>query len=518
MGIPSFYRHLCRKYPRLIARGSGPRPSWFCLDFNCAMYHVLRRFSAENPFAAASSPRAWEDKFCAAIADYLDELIGLAKPTEGVYVSCDGVVCAAKRKQQRLRRFKGPWMAAQEAALRPAVETPATNSWDQNALTPGSDFMARLNACLTAAAPRLQSRHGVSVAVSTTHEPGEGEHKLLRRMREVRPTSCTIYGLDADLILLSLLLRADTGADIRLLREAQEFESNGAHDEWRTLTVTGLADVMLPRGPAYVRDFVAAMSLLGNDFLPRSLTKTVRDQGIPLLIATLQRAVWSHGTWLVNDAAHIHREALLSIMREWAGTEETDMYVAAADARRRSRVGGGDALQAWSSLPAQWATLTRILHADGTRLIADWRRVVREDWRAGDAHEYLQGIAWVWDYYQGRTVDQGWYYAAHLPPLWSDIVTILEQEKGATLHPPPVTYPTHLPEWLHLLSVLPVDSVRRLVPADKHTLMDKATHFWPAAWSLFDVGRTQMWECEPVIPVIPERVLRSWGNEVTATK
>jgi 5'-3' exonuclease len=513
MGIPSFYRHLCRRFPTLVNRGPGPSPEWLCLDFNCAMYHVLRSYSDEHPYSVDGGVR-WEAGLCKAIATYMEELVRLVKPTKGVYVSCDGVVCAAKRKQQRLRRFKGPWTSAAEAEVRRmAGATTADDGerWDQNALTPGTAFMRQLGDVLTAAGRHLQ-RGGLTVTVSTTAEPGEGEHKLLRLMRTVRPATCTIYGLDADLILLAMLLRAETGADVRLLREAQEFE-RAAPGEWRNLHVTKLVEVLVPADK--VRDYVATMTLLGNDFLPRSLTQTVRDDGIPKLITVLKREVWGRGLVIVGTDGRIQRAGLLALVSAWAATEEGDMLAAAQEAvkiaGRPTGIGENaatTALKAWNALPAQWATLTRILDPCRTRLIPDWRRIYRETWHSGDATSYVAGVAWSWDYYAGRTVDLGWHFHEHLPPLWSDVAAALRSSTDAVISPPPLTYMEALPEWLHLLSVLPVDSVRRLLPADKHGLMTEASYYWPSSWSLFDVGRTQMWECEPVIPVIPEAVLR----------
>jgi 5'-3' exonuclease len=532
MGIPSFYRHLCRRFPALVNRGPGPAPEWLCLDFNCAMYHVLRSYSAEHPYSVSGEAQ-WEAGLCKAIAAYMEELVGLVKPTKGVYVSCDGVVCAAKRKQQRLRRFKGPWTSAAEAEVRRMAGGTVEDSerWDQNALTPGTAFMGQLGDVLTAAGRQIQSKtKGLTVTVSTTAEPGEGEHKLLRLMRSVRPATCTIYGLDADLILLAMLLRTETGADVRLLREAQEFETGrkpnrhintgsagdferAKEGEWRNLHVTKLIEVLLP--PDKVRDYVATMTLLGNDFLPRSLTQTVRDDGIPKLIAVLKREVWDHGLVIVGTDGRIQRAGLLALVSAWAATEEGDMLAAAQEAvkvaGRPTGIGenaADTALRAWNALPAQWATLTRILAPCRTRLVPDWRRIYRETWRAGDATSYVAGVGWTWDYYAGKPVDLGWHFHEHLPPLWSDVATLLCSSTDATVAPPPLTHTEALPEWLHLLSVLPADSVRRLLPPDRHKLMTEAPYYWPSSWSLFDVGRSQMWECEPVIPVIPEAVLR----------
>jgi 5'-3' exonuclease len=539
MGIPSFYRHLCRRYPRLIGAGAGRPAEWLCLDFNCAMYHVLRKLPA------GSGP-VWEAGFRAAICDYMRTLVTVARPTQGVYVSCDGVVCAAKRRQQRLRRFKGPWTAQAEAAVRSgAVVTvdlegevvagelaSAGPAWDSTALTPGTVFMDALGADLQAAGRALATESRLEVIVSTTAEPGEGEHKLLAAMRARRPRSCTIYGLDADLILLALLLDAETGCDVALLREAQEFEGGrGGRDSeggFRHLNVRALGNALVgieggvSARAARISDYVATMSLLGNDFLPRSLTRTVRDDGIPGLLDVLRREVWSARQSVVCPVTgRLLRSGVAAVVRTWASSEEADMLRAVdgalAERGSRGRVAAGkegdpaeEEVAAWQALPARWCALGRLKSVKTGGLLPRWRSVVREDWRAGaDARGYLEGLAWVWDYYSGRTpVCQGWVYDQHLPPLWGDVLAGLEAGAETYLEAPTVRWAEGLTPWIHLLAVLPAASARRLLPAAKLGLLETAPWYWPTEWSLFDVGRTQMWECEPVLPLIPEGVLR----------
>lgn len=503
------------------------------------MYYVLRQMP---PVSSAPSQHVWEGQFCEAIASYMAQLVTLAAPTRGVYVSCDGVVCAAKRKQQRLRRFKGPWLAAAEAAVRreaggaaaaaaeercnsrttvtaEAAPLLSESRWDQNALTPGSAFMERLGGTLIDAGRLLAKKTSLKIHVSTTSEPGEGEHKLLAHMRAVRPATCTIYGLDADLILLSMLLRVDTGANVRLMREAQEFERGGGEGEWRSLDVSALADVTLGGRPDRVRDYVAAMSLLGNDFLPRSLTHTVRDDGIPFLIRSLEKSVWGAGLSLVGDDGGLNRGALLALLRPWAAMEEQNMLAAVKDAVKASRRPAGigatpeeTALREFNAQPARWCAVRALLDPrNSEQLIPGWRDLYRGQWRAGNVGEYVAGLAWTWDYYSGRPVDLGWFYEAHLPPLWSDVVAALERSADVMLSAPALRFTEPLPAWLHLLSVLPADSARSLLPTNRQLALQKAPWYWPTSWSLFDVGRSQIWECEPVIPVPPESVVRGWA-------
>ena len=437
-----------------------------------------------------------ESEFMDAIADYMEEMIGMVAATEGVYVSIDGVVCAAKRRQQRLRRFKGPWMATIESRVK---DVPLTEKWDQNALTPGTPFMARLADVLAVRCRRLSAR-GIPVILSSAAEPGEGEHKLMTHLRRVRPKTVTIYGLDADLILLAMLLGAETGASVRLLREAQEFETGrrpvsnkasasgtadfeqGSGDTWRTLNVTELAEVLLG-SPERIKDYVAAMSLLGNDFLPRSLTRTVRDEGIPRLIADLER-VWAAGGQIVDGG--LSAEGLIVLLEPWAEHEQEDLRLAVVAGEREAR----RARDEWESLPARWASVTRMDYAS---------------WHPGSAAAYVAGLAWVWDYYCGRPVDLGWSFDEHLPPLWSDIVA--ELKANGAVKPPPLRYTDYLPAATHLFAVLPAASMARLLPSHLG-LIDRMPWYWPTDWSLFDIGRTQLWECEPVIPVLSDAVLR----------
>jgi 5'-3' exonuclease len=474
------------------------------------MYYVLRKM---RPLAEAPSRSIWETEFCDAIAVYMAELVTLGNPVKGVYVSCDGAVCAAKRRQQRLRRFKGPWIAALEAEITGKPQATA-ETWDQNALTPGSAFMAQLGAVLKATGARLAKSLKLEVIVSTTEEAGEGEHKLLAHMRLVRPMTCTIYGLDADLILLAMLLGADTGAfSVRLLREAQEFEARDS-DGYRNLDVNALTGAILPFvSPRRIRDFVAAMSLLGNDFLPRSLTHTVRDDGIPDLVNALEEHVWTAGYSIVAVDGSISRVGLTALMKAWAATEERDLVVTAMAARKASQRFAGlgatpeeTALKEWNAQPARWATVCQILNFTKNELRSTWK-LIYSRWHPGTAADYLQGLAWTWDYYSGRPVDQGWFFDEHLPPLWSDVAAALAASSDP-IRAPPVVYDKPLPDWLHLLAVLPAASVATMLTEKAQRIMAAHAHYWPSAWSVFDVGKGQMWECEPVIPVIPETVLR----------
>lgn len=120
--------------------------------------------------------------------------------------------------QQRARRFKTKKAAleAAEAAAMRGEPPPDTEPFDSNCITPGTEFMDRLIAHL-----RFFIRKKIAedaewqrpvVILSGPDVPGEGEHKIMEYMRirkaspEYMPNErhC-MYGLDADLVMLSLV-------------------------------------------------------------------------------------------------------------------------------------------------------------------------------------------------------------------------------------------------------------------------------------------------------------------------
>lgn len=527
MGIPSYYRSLIRRYPKIISGGAGSRAKWLCLDFNCAMYYVLGK---QPPFPSPAKQTQWEQNFRKEICDYLRQLVQIANPVEGVYVGVDGVVCAAKRRQQRLRRFKRPWEDSVMKRLNNPTETEI--KWDSTALTPGTDFMDQLGKDLCLTGDAIREETGLDVIISTASEPGEGEHKLMKQMRSIRPNSCTIYGLDADLILLALLLGAETESKVLLLREAQEFEYRDAGGGFRNLNITDLGHAITETSTTFdenycrrIRDYVASMSLLGNDFLPKSLTRTIRDSGVESLLEILKKEIWIMNKNLIcPETNQIQTEELRKIIEKWAETEESDMIraVQAAIAARTRPIRVMDetqrAIEEWKMEPSRWCSIARIWNPTSSSLCADWREIVRSQWGSGNGtpEEYLAGLAWIWDYYNGKPVCQGWVYDCHLPPLWGDLLSVLKDPltRPLLLEPPKIRYEAPLSAWIHLLSVLPESSVRSLLPDKrKQSLLFTHPWYWQSSWSLFDIGRTQMWECEPVIPLIPEALLRKIDSD-----
>ena len=203
MGIPSYYKKLVTVLPSLIKR-SHPDGciDWFFMDFNCLIYHCLHRAPV---YPGDHQKDEWEAQLIQCVIQYTLKVVRQVDPKKGVYIAIDGVVPMAKMRQQRLRRFKSVWLQASAPA--------GTVKWDTNAITPGTAFMKKLHAA-------LEEMIRGNWVLSSSDEPGEGEHKIMAAWRSGRYTGpCAVYGLDADLIVLSLLGQSDS---IWLFREEIE--------------------------------------------------------------------------------------------------------------------------------------------------------------------------------------------------------------------------------------------------------------------------------------------------------
>ena len=484
MGIPSYYKKLVTVLPQLIQR-SHPTDAvdWLFMDFNCLIYHCLPRAPV---YPGHSEKDEWEAEFIRCIVTYCLKMVQRVDPKVGVYLAIDGVVPMAKMRQQRLRRFKSVWFH----------ENTTDQRWDTNAITPGTLFMKKLHAA-------LESIRKASWTLSTSDEPGEGEHKIMAAWRTGAYNGpAAVYGLDADLIVLSLLRQS--ASPVWLFREEVEkgsmvYDADGEEQtEWFSIDV--LRDWLTTNVDdkhGFLLDYAFAMSILGNDFLPSSLGLKMRDDGHVELLSLLRDS--RHVPLIYPMTQEISLEGVQHLFRCLSGNEESRIERSIRKKQMfchgATETGLGEnnwplhhleenILMTDRSLAPDWKTTYAALFSGNRKMVVN---------------QYLYGIQWIWAYYRGHINDVcfNWYYPYSLPPLW-------EWLREASLPEFPneiLVRAQDIRPVEQLAIVLPLESWSLIPPCAERRFPSLAPQFYPSKYSFESMGKRFFWECESLIPL-----------------
>lgn len=546
MGIPSYYKSLVNRIHGIVYNSCKEEINWLWIDFNCIVYHCLHRKDSQccgtnhttlRPYPGDDDKALWEKELLESVVQYCTNIVKKVSPTDGVFIGVDGIVPMAKMRQQRVRRFKSAWMRENILSVGEDYEKAACGpQWDTNAITPGTEFMEKLFNRMTIL---VNSKKGWKL--SSSFEPGEGEHKIMEQWRTgAYPGNYAVYGLDADLIVLSLLNRADH--NVWLFREVVEagvIQYNEDGEEkfcWFDvvkLHETIFGDIPDAKRQRCVSDYCCAMSLLGNDFVPSALGLKIRDKGYEFL-STILRKMWADQSsvhLVEEDGQKLSYDGLCYLFKELAESEEGRICASVSskikqgnmsEVRRLSKqevVGHTD----WPLYEVDESVLVRASYSAGHiptyKLVPKWKEIYLRKWfsSTGDSMAlcgaYLYGLQWIWAYYTGNTssVCYNWHYPWSLPPLWCWLRDHCKSEKCLS------SFPNHIslrrddicPEE-HIALVLPLESWS-LVRGPHKNLPMKHPWLFPSSYKFFSAGKRWFWETEAEIPVLSIAELKRGG-------
>ncbi len=262
MGIPVYFKTLIQKYQdSILLKDKLENINSLFLDLNCAIHPCCHGETDETIMI---------DK----IISKIEELIEYTQVSDLLYIAIDGVPPKGKMKQQRMRRYK----SVLENKL-----------WDTNSISPGTYFMKTLNHKLKLFVKNKQTIK--KIILSDTTERGEGEHKILQYIKKNNIQKSVIYGLDADLIMLSIVSQKE---NIYLLRERTEYNIEDTKNDYIYLMIDQLKqfickDIGVSAPDKIVlNDYIFMCFLLGNDFINHLTSLNLRYKGYDYLMKTYQ--------------------------------------------------------------------------------------------------------------------------------------------------------------------------------------------------------------------------------------
>jgi 5'-3' exonuclease len=295
MGIPAYFKSITRKYGGII-ENKKPKCSRLFLDLNCAI-HTCANSVLQQP---KTSKEQIEHDIIQHSIHYIHQLIFYVQPDELVYIAIDGIPPRSKISQQQKRRYVSSWKNDIINSKKQQLKIEYAD-WDTNAITPGTEFMNKLSSHLHDHFDTFAHDNSIKfqVILSDSNEKGEGEAKILDHIKTTPPPKLCdiIYGLDADLIMLSLLSHKN---NIYLLREPVHYDQRTQASNSYPFLFLNIAllkkyiayDILkndFEKAPSHlvnnvVWDYVVLCFMQGNDFIPPLSYLKIRNNGIDLLL------------------------------------------------------------------------------------------------------------------------------------------------------------------------------------------------------------------------------------------
>lgn len=347
MGIPRFFRWITERYPLalefVIGETCEPNKKWdrttgeqcesgavpavyeeydnLYLDMNGIIHGCTHEADGKFSFEITT----------ANVFKCISKIVAVIRPRKLLFIAIDGVAPRSKMNQQRSRRFnadreRNSAAAATEGENSSSDSDKPVSDFNSNAISPGTEFMEKLNQALQAFIAMKQSEDPIwkklCIVYSGHNVPGEGEHKILDFIRKLRvqpnynpETSHCIYGPDADLILLGLgthekyvsILREET-----ISREAiKRNKGRGIPNKFQVVHLAMIREyIELEFRPAFVKrkfevnrvvdDFIAIMCFIGNDFLPGLPGIGIEENSVETMFSIYKECIDSFTGYLTD--------------------------------------------------------------------------------------------------------------------------------------------------------------------------------------------------------------------------
>ena len=453
MGVPSYFAYIVKNYPNIIKRyhKSSLNVDNLYLDCNSIIYDVYAKMKTDNLTESIASA------IIKGVIVKIEYYIATIEPKKQVIVAFDGVAPVAKLEQQRIRRYK-TWY--QNEISKEIFKKDKPDVWNTTAITPGTKFMAELNAGVSAHFSKLlvpTLMKGPNITVSGSNHVGEGEHKLFDYIRQNPEKHAdevsVIYGLDADLIMLSIN-HLPISPKTYLFRETPQFigsiDSELEPDADYFLDIPQLTEAIVlfmnnnvkmteeqklsesQRNKVY--DYIFLGFFLGNDFMPHFPAINIRTGGVDKMM-NAYKATIGPGENLTNGKV-IYWNNVRKMIQFLVNLEEQYIIVDHKSRNSKERhlmpTAGTTPEEKFKRFEA-----TPVFDRDMEKYINPVKPYWQSRYYRGlfgiksdtnDAQKkdiavnYLQGLEWTMKYYTSGCVDWRWRYKYNYPPLLQDLI------------------------------------------------------------------------------------------------
>ena len=429
MGIPAYFSYIIKNHQRIIHEKIPSKIDSLYMDCNSIIYDAVRMVELQKENSEVN-----HDNIIVKVIQLIEYYIQLIKPSKKVYIAFDGVAPFAKMQQQKTRRYKTEYITRTTAD----INIKDTNTFSTLEITPGTVFMNKLSKYIKRKFQEL-GNSSINIIVSTSEDPGEGEHKIVEHMRQFpnQEESIAIYGLDSDLIMLAIF-HYTLFKNVYICREAPEFHLDNTTPDVNNkqllfMDIGVLSDsILIEMGAStkrHVCDYVFICFMLGNDFLPHFPALNIRTHGIQRLLDIYKVHISNYkDRYLVDVEKHkINWRHMNTFIQELAKNEH-EWILQEYKIRDRERffpeITPEQKEYAFQCIPMIYRGDEKYICPTESFWEERYYKVLfNNTTKIRDiCINYIEGLEWVFKYYTVGCTDWRWKYSHSHAPLLKDLL------------------------------------------------------------------------------------------------
>jgi 5'-3' exonuclease len=299
-------------------------------------------------------------------------------------------------------------------------------------ITPGTELMLYLSRY-------VNKKFKSNIKVSGSDVEGEGEEKLFKYIREKgkKEEKTVIYGLDADLLMLSIFNHEKT--NVYVYREAPEFAKSLNTDlengKSYILNINefclSILNEMGCSDRARIYDYAFLCFMLGNDFLPHFPALNIRTNGIYNLLTAYKETIGLSKNHFIIQNGEIQWDQLKKVI-QWMALRENGWIRSEFIKRGEIRINtNGDKESIFNNVPLIYREVEQYINPMEFKWEKRYYNTLFEDTDKIDniCKNYFEGLEWVFRYYTDNCYDWNWKYNYNYPPLLVDLAVFTPKSK-----------------------------------------------------------------------------------------
>lgn len=532
MGVPSYFSWILKNIKKyglkpVLHPNLPDNVDRLYLDYNCGIHRICRQFAdlSENDMIIKNLL-------------FIEELIKYTNPHNLVYIAIDGSVPFAKCKQQRYRRFKTVKENIDIKNIKKKFGVIEDHdNVDYNMISPGTEFMINLSESIKKEFEtwKLKYPH-LNFILSDSLVPGEGEHKIIQHIKHNIDSRCdVIYGLDADLIFLSMTLNSK----IYLLRENLQFERiNDCLKDYLHFSISDLKsdiikiviqsndiftlqfqsntynkEIMNYNEKQIITDYIFINILLGNDFIPRLYSLSIKERGCEILLQIYRCYLrYNNFKHILNDDFSININSLCSFMKlvvEYEYTYWSRSHNNTYCPKINQNMGDLEYEIFKYQLVDKYLRNINLCNNDQSFIIKYYSRlfpIALDNQYQINKHiayicrQYCMAIKWITEYYFKECIDWNWYYPFNYAPLAQHLIYhlyLINNINSFNMNSKPIDV------YHQLMIILPPTSFHLLPRIFKRiTYHPKYSIYFPNKYKYDYYGQYYLSECQLKIPIL----------------